>query len=123
MATRNGRIYREIGIRPEHDRWIMEQIGGKRERGKGARGISRVVEQCIARTMKHSDAADRIDRLQAEVDRLKEALEDANDGVADLAAFLKFQVWMGVGKNRASYEAWMEEFRNFELMDKEKDSA
>jgi|tagenome__1003787_1003787.scaffolds.fasta_scaffold20166343_2 hypothetical protein len=107
MPRRSGRVYRDIGLRPEHNKWLEEQAGGKR-------GVSKIVEACIARTMMHSDAADKVDRLQADVDVLKTTLEHAAKRLDTIAAFLEFQVWIGVGRNQPSFDAWYEEFNEFQ---------
>jgi hypothetical protein len=106
MPRKSGKEYREIGLRPDHSKWLEEQAGGPR-------GISRVVEACIARTMKHSDAADRIDRLQAEVDDLKQAAVKSQNRLDKIAAFLEFQVWIGVGRDEVRFDAWYQEFDKF----------
>jgi hypothetical protein len=106
MPRKSGRIYRDIGLRPEHNKWVEEQAGGPR-------GVSKVIEQCINRTMRHSDAADRIDLLQAEVDDLKGLLAKSDKRLDKVAAFLEFQVWVAVGKDQPRFDAWYQEFDEF----------
>ncbi len=107
MPRKSGKEYREIGLLPEHNKWLEEQAGGPR-------GIGKIVGACIARTMKHSDAADKVDRLQAEVSDLKETLDQANQRLGRIAAFLEYQVWIGVGRNQSAFDAWYEEFTDFQ---------
>lgn len=107
MPYKSKRHYRDIGFRHDHSKWIDEQAGGPR-------GASKIVEKCIDRVMKHTDAADRIDRLEEKVVILSEALKKSNDRLDRIAAFLEFQVWIGVGRNEASFDKWHEEFSQWQ---------
>lgn len=106
MASRCNKEYRQIGLTFEHSKWLEDQAGGPR-------GISNVVNKCIARTMRHNDALDRLDLLGAEVTSLSAAAVHASQRMERLTRFLEFQVWLAVGKDEARFDAWLDEFEQF----------
>jgi len=107
LPYKSKRHYREIGFRHDHSKWLDEQAGGPR-------GVSRIVEKCIERVMKHTDAADRLDQLEDQVVSLKASLAQSNQRLDKIAAFLEFQVWVGVGRNEASFDKWHNEFSEWQ---------
>ena len=106
MPRRSGKIYRDIGITPAHNRWLEEQAGGPR-------GVSEIVNKCIARTMRHSDALDRMDLLNQDVTKLAGALESVDQRIDRLTRFIEFQTWLAVGENADRFDAWMDKFEQF----------
>lgn len=116
MAKRNGKVYRDIGLEPDNNEWVSEQAGGERR-------ISEIVNKCITRTRRQSDALDRIDRLAAEIARLSGAMVYAQERLSRMTAFLEFQVWKSVGENDVRFDAWMDEFEKFNQPEEQTNAA
>lgn len=110
MPIRSGKIYRDLGLTPENNKWIKEQTGGQKK-------ASDIVNKCIAMTRRKADAMDRIDVVAEEVSRLSSALNHANERLARLTAFLEFQTWVAVGRDLPRFDGWMEEFEQFSKED------
>ena len=107
MSEKKNKVYREIGFDLESDKWIEEQTGGApRRRGE-------VINRCIARTRRHNDALDRMDRLGAEVARLSGAIVYVSQKLDRLTRFMEFQAWLAVGENADRFDAWMDKFEQF----------
>jgi hypothetical protein len=110
MPRRSGKIYRDLGLTPENNKWIEEQAGGQKK-------ASDIVNKCIAMTRRKADAMDRIDVVADEVARLSGALNHANERLARLTAFLEFQTWVAVGRDTPRFDAWLDEFEQFSKED------
>lgn len=107
MGTRSNKVYREIGLTLDNDKWVEEQIGGK------PRGRSEVINKCVTRTRRQSDALDRVDKLDAEVARLAGALAGVTRKLDRLTRFMEFQTWLAVAENDDRFDAWMDKFEQF----------
>lgn len=116
MPRRSGKVYRDIGLRPDHNAWLEKHAGGPR-------GVSKVIEMCIARTMKQADSADRIDLLQSEVDQLCDTLRKTHARMERIASFLEFQVWMGAGRDDTRFNAILDEFEKFNQQEEQANAA
>jgi hypothetical protein len=103
MPYRSKKHWRDIGFRPDQNKWLEEQAGGPR-------GVSKVVEKCIDRVMNHTDAADRLERVEKQVTRIAATLDEANARLDTLAAFLDYQLWIGTNRNEAAYDQWHNDF-------------
>lgn len=103
----------EIAFRPDHEKWLKEQVSGPR-------GISKVVEKCIDRVMRQTDAATRLELIQAEIVRIAKVTDENSGRLDTLAAFLDYQTWIATGRNDPAYEKWHEDFIKWR---KESDNA
>lgn len=110
MPRRSGKIYRDLGLTPENNKWVEEQCGGQKK-------ASDIVNKCIGMTRRKADAMDRIDVVAEEVSRLSGALNHANQRLARLTAFLEFQTWVAVGRDASRFDTWLDEFEQFSKED------